>query len=138
MLLALQQELRQDQFEWAIRRRQFVDGAQLLAGVLHFRQVPVEVLAIAGFGFLRIDVDPATGFQVLEQSRFVEVEFQFLRIENLEHDQFVTASGEVTEIAFEPFQRCQQVGSQHDHTALTNRTGDVLSVDVPPSAFSIA
>ena len=100
--------------------------AQLAARGRQGGAVLAKPLAVALADELRIDVQLAAAFQVVEHGRFVEREVDLDRIEHADDHDLVPAGPQVAELRFQFADRREQVGEQHDEAALAGRLGDLL------------
>ena len=78
---------------------------------------------------LRVDVELAAGFHIVEHRRRRERETHLGRVEDPQDDHVVPARTQVAQPGPQGVDRGQQVGDQDDQTALADRRGDLLRAD---------
>jgi hypothetical protein len=97
--------------------------AEFAAGIFDPLIVFVEPSQVFRAQRFRIEINFAFGFGILKKRGLMKLERDFIRIENLKQNDFVTGGGEAAQFGFQRIHRREQIGNENDQTAFSDEFG---------------
>jgi hypothetical protein len=120
------EKIAKSQFERAIRDQRVKRDAKAPADHGNAFAMTFESALILLAGRRRVEVNIATTFKVVKQHCAIECKRQFVGIEHMKQNQFVSGRSESSEMPFQFIDRREQIRDQDDETPFAHEFGDAL------------
>lgn len=115
------EEISQGKVHWAIGEQTVELAADFHANGFNFGVVRLEAALVFGAGRCRVHIIIASTLDVVKEHGVFKLKRDFVWIEHLENDQFVSGCGEAGEVFFQLLRRREQIRDEHGHSAFAGK-----------------